>query len=212
MSRPVPSAPALPRRRFFGRLLAFIAGASLPGLAPRRSEAGAVEPYIGDIMPIAWNFAPKGWALCNGQLLPINQNQALFSILGTTYGGNGQTTFALPDLRGCVPIHWGQGPGLSNYVLGQRGGELNHTLLATELPSHTHTARGNSGIGGSASPPGAYPARNAAQIPQYGPTADTALGAAAIASMGGSQPHTNTQPYTTINFIICLVGIFPSHS
>jgi len=212
LSTPEISTPALPRRRFFGQLLAFIAGASLPGLAARRSEAGATEPFIGDIMPIAFNFPPKGWALCNGQLLPINQNQALFSILGTQYGGNGQTTFALPDLRGCVAIHWGQGSGLSNYVIGQRGGELNHTLLATEMPTHTHQARGSSALGSLASPAGAYPARNAAQASPYGPTADTTLGAAAISTVGGSQPHTNTQPYTTINFVICLNGIFPSHS
>lgn len=169
-------------------------------------------PYIGDILLISFNFAPKNWALCNGQLLPINQNQALFSILGTNYGGNGQTNFALPDLRDRVAIHMGQGTGLSNYIIGQRAGEQAHTLTLTELPAHTHVARGSSAIGGSASPAGMVPARNAAQIPQYGATADAIMAPGAISSAGGSQAHLNMQPYLGLNFVIALVGAFPPHS
>src|SRR5215475_4860563 len=105
------------------------------------------NPFLGEIRMVPFNFAPKGWALCNGQILSIAQNTALFSLLGTTYGGNGVTTFALPDFRGRTPIHFGQGPGLSNRALGQVGGEENHTLIVAELPSHTHTARGSTAAG-----------------------------------------------------------------
>src|SRR5690242_3704435 len=144
---------ALDRRWFLGRLAAVLAGAALPW-RPRPAQAAPQEvgPYIGEIMLISWTFPPKGWTFCNGQLLPINQNQALYSILGTTYGGDGTQTFALPDLRGRVPIHMGQGPGLSPRSRGERAGESAHTLILSELPSHTHVARGSSALGTSANP------------------------------------------------------------
>lgn len=203
------TSPAIPRRSFLGRLLFFAGSATLLGW-PRRSQAQADESYLGEIMLWGGTFAPRGWAFCNGQLLPINQNTALFSILGTTYGGDGFTNFALPDLRGRVPIHFGQGPGLSSRTLGSKGGEESHTLLLTELPSHTHVARGSSATGTSAVPTGMFPARSAAHVPQYGSTVDTSLAPAAIASAGGSQPHFNLQPYLTLNYVICLAGVFPS--
>lgn len=201
----------LPRRRFIGRILAAFAGAAFFGRA-RRSEAEvqAIEPYLGEIMLFSGNFAPKGWALCNGQLLAINQNQALFSLLGTTYGGNGSTTFALPDLRGRVPIHQGQGPGLSPRVLGERAGAEHHTLAVAEMPAHAHVARASSAAGTAAGPAGMVPARNPAQIPQYGPSADATLAAGAISAAGGSQSHTNMQPVLTLNYVIALQGTFPS--
>jgi len=202
---------ALPRRRFLGRILAAFAGVALLARG-RRAEAApqSIEPYLGEIMLFAGNFPPRGWAFCNGQLLPINQNQALFSLLGTNYGGNGQTNFALPDLRDRVPIHHGQGPGLSSRVLGERAGEAAHTLLLTELPAHSHVARVSSAVGGAVDPGGMFPARNAAQIPQYGGNADTPMAAAAVSNVGGNQPHDNTQPVLALRFVIALQGVFPS--
>ena len=162
-------------------------------------------------MLIAANFPPKGWALCNGQLLPINQNQALFSLLGTQYGGNGSTNFALPNLQGRVVVHAGQGPGLSPRVVGERSGEQAHTLLLTETPAHTHVARGSSAAGTVVAPANTVvPARNAAQIPEWGTTVNAALGAVAMTSTGGSQPHENMQPYLCLNYVIAVVGIYPS--
>jgi len=202
---------ALDRRWFLGRLAAVLAGAALPW-RPRPAQAAPQEvgPYIGEIMLISWNFPPKGWTFCNGQLLPINQNQALYSILGTTYGGDGRQTFALPDLRGRVPIHMGQGPGLSPRSRGERAGEPAHTLILSELPSHTHVARASSALGSSANPSASLvPARNAAQIPQWGSTVDATLGSGAITSTGGSQPHDNLQPYLTLNYVIALTGTYP---
>ena len=150
-------------------------------------------------------FAPKGWALCNGQLLPINQNQALFSLLGTTYGGNGPTTFALPDVRGRVPIHTGQG-----HTLGEKGGEQAHTVSISELPTHTHLAQGSPTNGNSPTP-----ANNvlASALNVYR-AADNAvsLQPASITNVGGSQPHENMQPYLTLSFCIALQGIFPSQN
>jgi microcystin-dependent protein len=202
---------ALPRRDFLGRILLFLGGtASMGWTKPSNAEVLGTEPFLGEIMLFAGAFAPRGWALCNGQLLPINQNQALFAILGTTYGGNGQTTFALPNLRGRVPIHFGQGPGLALRTLGEVGGEEAHTVTLAEMPAHGHVARGSSAAGTSASPAGMFPAQNASHIPRYLSTADTTLAATAIANTGGSQPHENRQPYTVLNYVICLQGIFPS--
>lgn len=202
----------LPRRRFLSRLVFGLAGLSLPfGLGRARAETQGEEiPYVGEIRLMAYGFAPRFWALCNGQLLPINQHQALFSLLGTNYGGNGQTNFALPDLRGCVAIHQGQGPGLTNRSVGERGGAESHTLTLGELPAHTHVARCSSQNGTTAdASPSVVPARNPAGIPQWGPNTANAMSAMAIANAGGSQPHNNLQPYTTLHFVISLQGIFP---
>jgi microcystin-dependent protein len=201
----------LDRRSFIARVAAAIAGTVLLGRA-RRSEAATqgIEPYLGEIMLFSGNFAPKGWALCNGQLLAINQNQALFSLLGTTYGGNGQTTFALPDLRDRVPIHQGQGPGLTNRTWGERAGEVSHTLAVLELPAHGHGIRASTAYGTVVNPTGMYPSRNPAAIPEYAATADAPMAASAIGSVGGSQPHENTQPYLGLTYVIALQGSFPS--
>lgn len=208
-----PHGEPLARRRFLQRTAAAFAGLVAFGLPGRgRASTLGIEPYIGQIMLVSWNYPPRGWAFCNGQLLPINQNQALFAILGTTYGGNGATNFALPDLRDRLPIHWGQGPGLASRVLGERAGETAHTLLLSELPAHTHVARGASALANVVDPAGKYPARNPANIPQYAPTADTTLSAAAIGSTGSNQPHNNSQPSLTINYVIALQGIFPTQS
>jgi microcystin-dependent protein len=165
------------------------------------------DPYIGEIKLISFNYPPKGWAFCNGQLLAINQNQALFSILGTMYGGNGQTNFALPNLQGRVPIH--QGINQGSYNVGQAAGELAHTLTINEMPAHLHPAVAQSTATG-ASPAGAIWA--AAPSPDYASAPNTQLNAAAVANTGGSQPHENTPPYLVLNFVIALVGIFPSRN
>ena len=154
---------------------------------------------------MSFNFAPKGWAMCNGQLLPINQNQALFSLLGTTFGGDGRVNFALPDLRGRVPIHVGSG-----HTLGERGGEQAHTLSIAELPTHTHVMNASSTAGDGPAPGGALLAPGAAtQI--YGTAANlTSLQPSTVANVGGSQAHLNMQPFLTLSFCIALQGIFPS--
>lgn len=172
------------------------------------------EPFLGEIRMFGGNFAPRGWAMCNGQILAISTNTALFALLGTTYGGNGQTTFALPDLRGRVPIHMGQGPGLSPYSEGQQGGVENVTLTTTQMPVHTHTAHPNSRSGNVSDPQDSVPAQTPIENPIYRATADPAafLDAGFIGTAGGSQPHQNIQPYLVINFIIALQGIFPSRN
>ena len=165
------------------------------------------EPFLGSILLFGGNFAPRGWAFCNGQLLPINQNTALFSLLGTTYGGNGQTTFALPDLRGRTPIHFGQGPGLSNYSEGEMGGAESVTLISTQMPAHQHTQPASNGDEGTNRPNGAVPARGGV----YTPASDgSALAPTTIA--GGNQPHENSAPFLALNYIIALEGIFPSRN
>jgi microcystin-dependent protein len=162
-------------------------------------------PFLAELKIISWNFAPKDWALCNGQLLPINQNQALFSLLGTTYGGNGQTTFALPDLRGRTPLHVGMG-----LLQGQTGGENAHTLAQPELPAHNHAVQGSSDTGTVKDPTGAIWAVNT--INPYSASGNTAMVSTSITPVGNSQPHENRQPYLVVNVIICLVGIFPSRN
>ena len=163
------------------------------------------EPFMGEIRIVSFNFAPKGWALCNGQLLPINQNQALFSLLGTVYGGNGQTTFGLPNLQSRVPIHVGSG-----FTLGQPGGESAHTLTNTELPTHTHALMAQPATGTQLPAVAAF----LAQASNVYRAADnlTALNAASVDNAGGSQPHTNMQPYLALNFCIALQGVFPSQN
>jgi microcystin-dependent protein len=163
------------------------------------------EPFLSEIRIMSFVFAPKGWALCNGQLLPINQNQALFALLGTTYGGDGRVNFALPDLRARAPIHMG------SHTLGERGGEPAHTLTISEMPMHMHPI-----VGSSADANGVLPANSLfAKSPQqvYGPPANfTSLNAGTVTSTGGSQAHLNMQPYLTLNFSIALQGIFPSQN
>lgn len=207
------SAAVLPRRRFLGRMLALLAGAALPWRpSAARAESQGIQEYLAEIKLFACDFAPQGWALCNGQLLPINQNTALFSLIGTWYGGDGQVTFALPDLRGRVAIHQGQGPGLSSYSVGQRAGEEAHTLTLDELPAHAHVARASSTVGNGVGPTGRVPARNAAQVPQYAATANTVLATGAISTVGGSQAHPNMQPYLSLNYCIALQGTYPSQN
>lgn len=177
-----------------------------------------MDPTLAVITMFAGNFAPRGWALCAGQLLPINQNQALFSLLGTTFGGNGTTNFGLPNLQGRTPIHAGQGPGLSPYALGQSGGAEFTNLLVSNLPVHSHTATFNFAVSNQAANSD-EPAGNA---PANGPTAAYLSGAALsgqlggvsanVANTGGSQPIPLRQPYLGINFIIALEGIFPSRN
>lgn len=170
----------------------------------------STQPFVGEVQIFAGNYAPTGWALCDGQLLPISQNTALFSLLGTNYGGNGISTFALPDLRGRAPIHPGQGNGLSNRNLGEVGGIEFITLTAAQIPSHTHTISGSAANGAADSPGGRVLARAPGAIPQYGATPNVDLAATAVGSSGGGQPHNNLQPYLTLNYIIALQGIFPS--
>lgn len=175
------------------------------------------DPFIGEIRMFGGNFAPSGWALCNGQLLSISQNSALFSILGTSFGGNGQTTFGLPDLRGRVPINQGQGLGLSSYDIGQQGGSEQVTLLQTQMPAHNHivNATSDNATASAASAnllatPSAGRGQNAPQI--YGTGTAVTMGPTMIAPSGGSQPHENIQPYLCVTFIIALQGIYPSRS
>ena len=165
------------------------------------------EPFLSEIRIFSFNFAPKGWALCNGQLLPINQNQALFSLLGTTYGGDGRVNFALPNLQGSVPIHDGSG-----FTLGQKGGEYAHTLIQSELPAHTHQLMGSTNT--AVNTPSATTVLGTTN-PQQLYVAPSSLGAmnpGAIGNVGGSQAHANQQPYLVLNFCIALQGIFPSQN
>ena len=207
-----PEHPVFDRRKFIGRMAAFLAGTAMLGRArSARAATQGTEPYLGEIMLIPFNFPPKGWAFCNGQLLPINQNLALFSLLGTTYGGNGTTNFALPNLQGRVPMHSGQGAGLSPRTLGERAGETAHTLAINELATHSHGIQASSAVATDPLPRDNVPGRNPAHIPQYALTAaDQAMHASAMGFAGGGQPHENQQPYLTLNFVIALVGQFPS--
>lgn len=170
------------------------------------------EPFLSEIRIFSFNFPPKGWALCNGQLLPINQNQALFSLLGTTYGGDGRVNFALPNLRGKVPIHEGDGR-----TLGESAGEYAHTITQQEMPQHIHVLNASNSTGNTNNPNFGGTGNVLAQEPgnvyanAFSPAA-AALNAGSVTSVGGSQPHTNTQPYLVLNFCIALQGIFPSQN
>lgn len=168
-----------------------------------------IEPYIGEIAVFAGNFEPRGWAFCNGQLLSISRNTALFAVLGTTYGGNGQTTFALPNLRDRVPTHAGQGPDLTNRTLGEQGGSETVTLTGDQLPAHAHGAGAASGAGTSPSPQDNVWAGSRNRDTQYAGSANATMKPDALASAGGGQPHNNMSPYLTVNYIIALEGIFP---
>jgi microcystin-dependent protein len=163
------------------------------------------EPFLSEIRIMSFGFAPRGWALCNGQLLPINQNQALFSLLGTTYGGNGQTNFALPNLQGRTPIHTGNG-----HLLGEVGGEQAHTLSISEMPTHTHLANASTANGDTNFANGNVLA--AAANLYAAPSNLTTLNPTSVANVGGSQAHLNMQPFLTLTFCIALQGIFPSRN
>jgi len=165
-----------------------------------------MDPFIGEIKLVGFGYAPRGWAFCNGQILPIAQNQALFALLGTTFGGNGTTTFALPNLQGSSPIHPNPASGINN---GQVGGEAQHTLIINEIPSHTHQAMGTDDAQSVGSPVGAYWA-NQQPLNAYGTTVNGNM--LATYPAGTSQPHPNMQPYLGLNFIIALSGIFPSRN
>lgn len=173
------------------------------------------NPFVAEIRIFAGNFAPAGWALCNGQLMPISQNTALFSLLGTTYGGDGRTNFALPNLQGSTPMQPGQGQGLSLRGLGEQGGEQSVTLLQTEMPSHTHSAQANNGSGNSNSPAGEVWATSPFQRGQqalYGTPGNVQMNQFATSILGGNAPHNNMMPYLTLTFIIALQGVFPARS
>jgi microcystin-dependent protein len=165
------------------------------------------EPFLSEIRMMSFVFAPKGWALCNGQLLPINQNQALFSLLGTTFGGDGRVNFALPDLRGRTPIHVGSG-----HTLGERGGEPAHTLSIAEIPEHPHVANATSATATTSTPSSGVMLAQSTASQLYSPTATNlvTMDPRALTNTGGSQAHLNMQPFLTLSFCIALQGIFPS--
>ena len=164
------------------------------------------QPYVGEIRMVGFNFAPQGWAQCNGQLLPISENETLFTLIGTTYGGDGQSTFALPDLRSRVPVHMGAG-----YVLAQTGGVEQVTLTVNQMPNHNHVPQCNSANGTSDDPANNFWAAQPAMTQYAGSgTATANMNAAAFGPAGGNQPHDNMVPYQVINFVISLFGIFPS--
>ena len=174
------------------------------------ATVASADPFIGEIKMFAGNFAPRNWAFCDGQLLPISQYSALFSILGTTYGGDGRTTFGLPDLRGRVPLNPGSGPGLTPRSLGQKGGSESVALSVPQLPAHTHQARASSETPDTPSPEGAVPAEKVRTHLYTSATADVNMGSTAIASTGSGQAHDNMPPFLGIRYIICIQGIFPS--
>ncbi|MEM1181032.1 MAG: tail fiber protein [Acidobacteriota bacterium] len=172
------------------------------------------EPFTAEIRIFAGNFAPRGWAFCNGQLLPVSQNTALFSLIGTTYGGDGRSTTALPNLKGRVPMHPGRGPGLTSRRLGQRGGSEMISLSEAQMPNHTHTARGADESANERTP--GNTAETARPLGRgfftYSQKTSSQVAMASTGNTGGSQPHNNLQPYIVMNFIIALVGLYPSRS
>lgn len=170
------------------------------------------EPFLAEIRIVGFNFAPRGWALCDGQILPINQNQSLYSLLGTTYGGDGRTSFALPDIRGRVPVHVGDSQsGGINYQQGQKTGEESHTLLTSEMAQHSHTVQGTSTPANQAVPTSSLLAATNNGKP-YSSVSSGNLGASSITNAGGSQAHENMQPSLAMNFCIALQGLFPSRN
>ena len=166
------------------------------------------EPFMGQLALVGFNFAPQGWAFCQGQLLPIAQYSALYSLLGTTYGGDGVSSFALPDLRGRAVVGFGQGPGLQNYTQGQVGGTETGSLLPTQIPSHTHSVASSAQESSASSPTGQLLANGAI----YASAANASMNPAMIGASGGNQPHDNMPPYLVLNWIIALEGIYPSRS
>jgi microcystin-dependent protein len=171
------------------------------------------QPYIGEIRLVGFNFAPAGWAFCNGQLMAISENETLFNLIGTTYGGDGQSTFALPNLQSRVIIHQGQGPGLSNYIIGEIAGVETVTVTTAQLPIHNHTANCSSSAGSESSPVGHIWSADAAGLTaEYSNSQNGQMNAAAIGQSGGNQPHENRMPFLAMNYIISLFGIFPSQT
>lgn len=174
-------------------------------------KAQASEPFLGQIAFVPYTFVPKNWAECNGQLLSISQNQALFSLLGTTYGGDGISNFALPDMRGRTVVHNGQGQGLSSYTVGQKGGVESVTLTASQMPTHTHSLNATTTEGNQNSPTNSIPADTKTLDKEYSNAVpNTTMSTSAIGMAGGNQPHENRSPYLTLKCIISLVGVFPS--
>lgn len=166
------------------------------------------EPFLAEVRIVGFNFAPRGWAFCDGQILPINQNQSLYSLLGTTYGGDGRTTFALPDIRSRTPIHVGNG-----HALGQKSGEETHTLSANEMPQHNHTLNASSGTSASADPNGQIWGNARERLyASYNASSATNMNSSLMANTGGSQAHENMQPYLAVNYCIALQGLFPSRN
>src|SRR3954470_585297 len=167
------------------------------------------DPFVAEIRIFPFNFAPKGWAFCDGQLLPLSQNTALFSLLGTTYGGDGKSNFALPNMQGNAPMHPGQGPGLSLHDLGEVGGSQTVTLLESEIPAHTHSLQASNQVGTDRTPQGEVLARSAGMNLYKASGSIVMLADQAVTPAGGDQPHNNMQPYLTLNFCIALQGVFP---
>lgn len=171
------------------------------------------DPFIAEIRMVPFNFAPKGWAFCDGQLLPLSQNTALFSLLGTTYGGNGKSNFALPDLQGRTPLQQGQGPGLSFYNMGEQGGYETISLLESEIPSHAHQVRATATAGDQRTPVNHYPSAAAGRgTSLYKNNPSSKISMLPLSPSGGDQPHNNRQPYLVLNFVIALQGVFPPRS
>ncbi len=170
------------------------------------------SPFLAEIRILPFNFAPKGWAFCDGQVMPLSQNTALFSLLGTTYGGDGKSNFALPNLQGSAPMHPGQGPGLSLHDLGETAGSDTVTLIAAEMPAHSHSLMASNQPGEDPSPQDEALARSVGASLYKAGTANVELAPQAVAPTGGGQPHNNLQPYLTLNFCIALQGIFPARS
>ena len=176
------------------------------------------EPFLAEVRMVGFNFAPRGWAFCDGQILPINQNQSLFSLMGTSYGGDGRTSFALPDLRGRTPIHVGTSNGGKSHARGNKGGEEKHTLDEAEMPQHDHALTATTNTANLVSPDGALMGQtpsgvgNLYRVPATGDQPDQTLNAGAIAKAGGGQGHENMQPFIVVNFCISLEGLFPSRN
>jgi len=172
------------------------------------------DQFLGEIRVVGFNFAPVGWALCNGQILPISQNTALFSLLGTQFGGNGTSTFALPNLQGCAPMHFGNGAGLTPRDIGETAGETAVTLLSSQIPSHAHAAQNAAAsTAGTPGPTVTFGGGGRGKEPAYvSASTPVAMSGQAVGLSGGSQPHNNLPPYVTLNFIIALQGIFPARS
>lgn len=199
--------------RITGVLLALATGLTWGSVGlclPRSAQADASMPFVGEISCGGWNFCPNGWLECAGQLLPISNYEVLFSLIGTTYGGDGQTNFALPNIREKTMIHQGQGSGLTNRTIGETGGSETVTLTTAQIPAHNHMVAAHTGLEKS-SPVNSIPGTTSATAPVYTSSApDTSFGAGAVSSAGGSQPHNNRQPYLAVKCCIAYVGIYPS--